>query len=309
MRNAFAQEITELAKTDPQLVLLVGDIGNKLFDDFKLNRPERFFNCGVAEGNMIGVAAGLALSGFHPVVYTINSFLTTRCYEQIKIDVCFHNLPVTLVGVGGGLAYASLGVTHQSCEDVAILSVIPNMTVICPGDPVEVRLALRAAVKQTGPVFIRLGKKGEPVIHKSIPEFLIGRPIVVSPGEKICLLSTGATLELAMETAQLFKDRGQVIQVVSVHTVKPLDLDFLQSIFKSFQVVATIEEHSIHGGLGGSVAEWLADHPQQGCRLIRFGAQDWFVKEAGEQEHVRDRYGLTAPKIADVLSANIKGNL
>ena len=142
MRNAFAAEITQLADQDPRLMLLSGDIGNRLFDDFKARYPERFLNCGVAEANMVGVAAGLALGGLRPVTYTIASFMTARCFEQIRVDVCYHRLPVIIAGVGAGLAYASNGGTHQACEDLAILRTLPEMTLLCPGDPVEVRLAL-----------------------------------------------------------------------------------------------------------------------------------------------------------------------
>src|SRR5690349_225696 len=156
MRNAFAAEVTALGAEDKRIVLLSGDIGNRLFDNYKSKCGERFFNVGVAEANMISMAAGMAMTGLRPVVYTINSFVTARCYEQIRVDLCYHNVPVVVVGVGAGLGYASLGATHHSCEDIATLRVLPNMTVVCPGDAVEVKLALRAAVRERGPVFIRL---------------------------------------------------------------------------------------------------------------------------------------------------------
>jgi transketolase len=166
MRNAFAAEITELAIHDPRIVLLSGDIGNRLFDRLKEQCPGRFFNCGVAEANMIGVAAGMGLCGLRPVAYTIAPFLTARCLEQIRLDRCYQRVPVVLVATGAGLSYASLNATHHSCEDIAWLRVLPNMTVLCPGDPVEVRLALRAAMQHDGPVYVRIGKKGEPVVHE-----------------------------------------------------------------------------------------------------------------------------------------------
>lgn len=146
MRNAFAAEVTEIANANENVVLLSGDIGNKLFDRYKEVAPDRFFNCGIAEANMIGTAAGMAMCGLKPIVYTIVPFITTRCLEQIKIDLCYHNAPVVVVGVGGGLSYAGLGATHHSFEDIAILRVLPRMKVVCPGDPVEVRLAVRAAL-------------------------------------------------------------------------------------------------------------------------------------------------------------------
>ncbi len=308
MRNAFAAEITELAADDNRIVLLSGDIGNRLFDRYKERFPDRFYNCGVAEANMISVAAGMALSGLHPVAYTIAPFITTRCLEQIRVDVCYHNLPVVIVGVGAGLSYASLGATHHSCEDIALLRVLPNMSVVCPGDAIEVRLALRAALQQPGPVYVRLGKKGEPPVHTEAPDFAIGRGIVVRPGSDVCLLSTGNMLPVALHAAEELQLRGLSAKVVSFHTVKPLDEEMLGTVFARFSVVVTIEEHSVLGGLGGSVAEWLADRPPQRARLCRLGTPDSFPHEATEQSYAREMFGLTAEKIAERVSVIYKSS-
>src|SRR5436190_12698442 len=162
MRNAFAAEILDRATEDPRVVLLSGDIGNRLFDKYKAKHPGRFFNCGVAEANMISLGAGMAASGLRPVAYTIAPFMTSRAFEQIRVDVCYHHVPVIVAGVGAGLCYASLGATHHSCEDIALMRSLPGMTVLCPADPLEVRLALKAALKLDGPCYLRLGKKGEP---------------------------------------------------------------------------------------------------------------------------------------------------
>jgi transketolase len=298
MRNAFADEITSLASQDARIVLLSGDIGNKLFDTYKRAFPNRFLNCGVAEANMISMASGMALCGLRPVAYTINSFITVRCLEQIRVDVCYHRVPVVLVGVGGGLAYASLGGTHHSCEDIAFLRMLPHMTVVCPGDPVEVRLAVRAALERDGPVFIRLGKKGEPVVHGQSPPYSIGKAIVVRAGDDVALLSTGNVLPVALQAAEELDRRGVSAQVVSFHTVKPLDQELLADVFSRCAVVVTIEEHSVLGGLGGSVAEWLADQHPLRARLCRIGTADAFLHEAGEQDHARACFGLTAKNIA-----------
>lgn len=299
MRNAFAEEITILACEDERIVLLSGDIGNRLFNEFKARCPRRFFNCGVAEANMMSVAAGMALCGLRPVTYTIVPFLTTRCLEQIRVDVCYQRVPVTIVGVGGGLSYAELGATHHSCEDIAFLRVLPNMTVVCPGDAVEVRLALRACMQHDGPVYVRLGKKGEPVVHRTLPNFTIGKGIVVRTGTDVCLLSTGNVLPIVMAAAVQLEAREVSAQVVSMHTVKPLDVALLAEAFSTFKVVVTIEEHGLLGGFGGSVAEWLADcFPQSAC-LCRLGTADTFLHESGEQDHARRHFGLTAEHIAD----------
>lgn len=288
-----------MAAEDERVVLLSADIGNRLFDDLKARFPKRFLNCGVAEANTMSMAAGMALCGLRPFTYTINSFITTRCLEQIRVDVCYHNVPVTIVGVGAGLGYASLGGTHHSCEDIAMMRVLPHMTVICPGDPVEVRQAVRAALRHDGPVYIRLGKKGEAVVHQRPPDFVIGKGIVVRRGNDVCLLSTGSILPVVVEAAEALARKGLETQVVSLHTVKPLDRDLLADVFSRCRVVLTVEEHSVLGGLGGSVAEWLADQPPQKARLDRIGTADTFLHQAGDQDYAREHFGLTSQHIVD----------
>ena len=300
MRNAFADELTKISAEDPRVVMLSGDIGNKLFDKFKAAYPGRFFNCGVAEANMTGVAAGMAMSGMRPITYTITPFVTTRCLEQIRTDVCYHEAPVLIVAVGAGLSYAGLGPTHHACEDISFLRSIPNMIVICPGDAWEVRAAMRAALNQNHPVYIRMGKKGEPTVHEAVPpEFAIGRAITVREGEEVCLLATGNILPEAVEAARLLNGGGVSARVVSFHTVKPLDEDCLNEVFANFRLVATVEEHSLIGGFGAAVAEWLADNSVNPAALLRFGTRDAFFKWSGEQKFAREQLGLTGHHIAE----------
>lgn len=305
MRNVFAAELKELATMDERIVLLSGDIGNRLFDNFKRECPKRFFNCGVAEANMTGMAAGMAMCGLRPITYTIATFNTYRCLEQIRIDICYHDLPVTIVGVGAGLSYAGLGATHQSLEDITMLRMLPNMTVICPGDAVEVRLALRAAVKHEGPVYIRLGKKNEPVAHKQEPLFEIGKGIILHEGSDVCILSTGNMLPIAGDVALNLQKRGISARVVSMHTVKPLDADLLEEVFTDFDIVVTIEEHSLIGGFGGSIAEWTVDHQLLKGRLCRIGIADKFLHDCGNQENARNITGLTSNQISEKILAII----
>ena len=302
MRNAFADELTRLGDEDSRIVMLSGDIGNRLFDKFKAKHPSRFFNCGVAEANMMGVAAGMAMNGLRPVAYTITPFVTTRCLEQIRTDVCYHEAPVTIVAVGAGLSYSGLGPTHHSCEDISFLRSIPNMVVICPGDAFEVRAALRAAMQQDHPVYIRMGKKGEPVVHAgSIENFQIGKAITVSDGTDVCLLSTGNMLPEAIEAARKLGEQGISAQVVSFHTVKPLDQAHLKDAFGRFKLVATIEEHSLIGGFGAAVSEWLADTRTGNQNFMRFGTPDAFFKQSGEQEYAREALGLTGHQIGEKI--------
>ena len=307
MRNAFADEVTKLGMIDPRIVLLTGDIGNKLFDQFKDGSKERFFNCGIAEANMMGVAAGMALSGLRPIVYTITPFTTTRCYEQIRVDACYHNVPVIIVGTGSGLSYTELGPTHHSLEDLAIMRVLPNMTVLAPADEVELRQCLRAALKLKGPVYMRIGKKGEKTTAKNDDKFEIGRSITVRAGSDICLISTGTLLPTVMEAASKLALQGITVRVESFHTIKPLDEEKLSDVFSRYSVVAVIEEHSRIGGLGGNVAEWLSRQDRMKGRLFLFGTDDEFMHEVGTQEYARVKYGLTAENIAHkVLDAHSK---
>ncbi len=302
MRNAFADELTKLGNEDSRVVMLSGDIGNRLFDKFKDRHPGRFFNCGVAEANMMGVAAGMAMNGLRPVAYTITPFVTTRCLEQIRTDVCYHEAPVTIVSVGGGLAYSGLGPTHHACEDISFLRALPNMVVICPGDAHEVRAALRATMQQDSPVYIRMGKKGEPVVHAGpLSDFAIGKAITISKGSDVCLLSTGNMLPEAVEASHRLKEHGISAEVVSFHTVKPLDQDCLRNAFAKFRLVATLEEHSLIGGFGAAVSEWLTDTETQPRKFLRFGTPDAFFKKSGEQEYAREVLGLAAHQIADKI--------
>lgn len=247
---------------------------------------------------MIGVGAGMALCGLRPVAYTITPFVTARCYEQIKIDVCYHNLPVIIVGVGAGLSYAELLSTHHSCDDIALLRILPNMTVICPSDSHEVRAALRAAVRHDGPVYIRLGKKNEPLIHEQEPDFRIGKGIVIREGKDVCLLSTGNLMPITLESSRILDEAGISAKVVSFHTVKPIDEELLADAFNNCDVVVTIEEHGLLGGLGSSIAEWLVNRPAERADLLQIGIDDIFFYEAGKQDDARKVVNITPESIA-----------
>ena len=298
MRNAFAEEAVTLASEDEQYFLLSGDIGNRLFNTYKERFSERFMNCGVAEANMTGVAAGMAMAGLRPMTYTIATFNTARCLEQIRVDVCFHNLPVTIVGVGAGLSYAGLGYTHHATEDIAMMRIFPNMTVLCPGDVAELRVAMHAAHRHDGPVYIRLGKKGEPNVHKGTPNFQIGKAITLSEGDEVCLLGVGTSLPEVETAARLLTDKGVSVRLVSFHTIKPLDDALLAEIFETFKVVSLIEEHSCLGGAGSAVAEWLVKQSNYKAKFISISLPDEIFHQAGSQEYARQKLGLLAQNIA-----------
>lgn len=304
MRNAFADELLSQSNLNEDIVLVSADIGNRLFNPFKELYPNRFYNAGVAEANSIGVAAGLSMGGLKPIVYTIATFVTARCFEQIKVDVCYNDNPVIIVGVGGGFSYAGNGATHHSFEDIAILRTLPNMKIVCPADANEVRGALKAALNQNSPVYIRLGKKNEPLIHPSVPEFKIGQVIEIKKGEEIAILSTGNIMPEALRTAERLEDDGISTEVVSFHTVKPLDKVYLNHAFEKFKLVVSVEEHGLAGGFGSAVAEWKSSQELKKplrAKLLSLGAEDIFMRIGGDQSFARNYFGIDAESICNKI--------
>jgi len=306
MRNAFARAVTRLAADRPELVLLAGDIGNRLFDEYKEKYPERFYNCGVAEAGMTGVAGGLASTGLHPITYTITPFNTVRCLEQIRLDICYPNFPAIVVGTGAGLSYSGLGATHHSMEDIGLMRMLPNMHVVCPGDPLEVELALEAAIALKRPVYLRLGKKGEPQVHSSQPAFEIGKGIQLREGETLAILGVGNMLPVAVEVADRMTDSGITPTLISLHTVKPLDDELLEKIFSDYQRIAVIEEHGLAGGAGSAILEWANARQLDSSKVSRFGAEDAFLTGYGDQKNARRQLGLEGALIADRLKEQIQ---
>jgi len=307
MRNAFVRSLATAARADPRLVLLTGDLGYKIFDSFAAEFPGRFINVGVAEANLIGVSAGLALGGLRPFAYSIAPFATLRCLEQIRNDVCYHNLPVTIVGVGGGYSYGHNGPTHHALEDIAVMRVLPGITVVCPGDPLETELAVAAAAAYGKPVYLRLGRAGDPLVHSSPPHFRIGQAITLSDGRDCTLISTGGILPVAVAAAEQLKRAGISCRVVSMHTVKPLDDACLRKCSDETAALFTVEEHSGIGGFGSAIAEWSVanDHP---APRFSFAAEDCFASVSGSQDYLRARNRLTADHIAAAIAAKLQEN-
>ena len=250
---------------------------------------------------MIGIAAGLALGGLKPVVYTIASFAIYRAFEQIRVDLCYPNLPVVIVGVGAGLGYASNGPTHHSCEDIAVLRALPNMTVLTPADAWELRSLLEAALQLAGPSYMRIGKKGEPLVHETRPAIQIGQALELRSGSDIAILCSGTLMPQTLDVASDLESTGIKTSVFSMHTVKPLDEKLLERLFRDVKLVVTIEEHSRIGGLGSAVAEWKADHFQANARLLRLGTPDQILHHSGEQEHALEMCGLTVGKMTSTI--------
>lgn len=305
MRNAFADEITRLAKQDERIVLLSGDIGNNLFNDFKQQHGKRFLNCGVAEQNMVGVAAGMGLSGLRPVIYTITPFLTTRCFEQIRVDVAYHQAPVIFVGTGSGLSYASLGPTHHSLEDMAILRCLPGFRVLAPCDSYELKLILREVFLDDKPTYIRIGKKGEPDVFPQEVNFKLEKVARLKAGHGILFLAAGTILPEVLKAAEHLKIDGLSPTVASVHCVKPLDTDTLMQLVKSHCLIVTVEEHRKEGGLGTAVTEWVMQS-RLPISVVTLGTPDEFLHEVGSQQYARRKYGLTGDIIAEQVKKRLE---
>jgi transketolase len=306
MRTAFFRALSTLAERDGRVQLIVGDLGFGVVEHFARCFPDRFLNAGVAEQNMTAIAAGMALSGKIVFTYSIANFPILRCLEQVRNDVCYHKANVKIVAVGGGLSYGSLGMTHHATEDLAILRVLPEMVVVAPGDPLEVEAATHAIAERNGPCYLRLGRAGEPDIHRDQFVFQLGQAIEVRSGGDLTLISTGAMLETAMEAAKMLSVRGLHARVLSMHTVKPLDSGAVLSAARDTHAVFTLEEHSITGGLGGAVAEVLAECGEPPVLFRRFGLPTSFSAAIGDQEYLRKAHGLSADSIAEGIESAIE---
>lgn len=295
MRTAFIETLVDLASRDDRIWLLCGDLGFSVLERFACRFPDRFLNAGVAEQNMTGVAAGLAHSGKIVFTYSIANFPTLRCYEQIRNDVCYHNLNVKIVAVGAGYSYGPQGYTHHGVEDLAVTRVLPNLTVFSPADPVEAELCTRAAVEHAGPVYIRIGKAGEPVIHRHRPDWYPGRLIPLREGPDGALFATGAALRLALEAADALASTGAAVAVWSVPSLAPLDAAAIAGESRRTGKVLTIEEHGL-GGLASAVAEIVAEHaPGTRFRPVRLPREP--ITIAGSQRYLADGQGLSVEAI------------
>lgn len=298
MRRAFTKTLREIAAKNRNVYLLTGDLGFGVFEDFIKEFPDRYVNMGVAEADMIGAASGLALSGKIVYVYSIVPFATMRCFEQIRNDVCMQNVNVRIIGVGGGLVYGQLGPTHHSIQDLAIMRSLPGMTVVAPGDPIEVIKVTEASLTHQGPMYIRLAKRGEPIIHTDNLDFKLGRAIPVRDGKDVTLFVTGNLLSTAVRVSELLAEQAISARVVSMPTLKPLDVEAIRVAGEETRVIFTIEEHSIIGGLGSAVAEVLAEQKWR-APLKRFGIKDVDTKIVGDHEYLQKFHRLTAPQLAE----------
>lgn len=293
MRNTFIKTLIEEAHHNPDIFIITPDLGYSVLEPFGEKFPGRLINIGIAEQNAVGVAAGLALSGKIVYVYSIVPFVTMRCFEQARVNVAYMKTNVRLIGVGAGLSYGPAGATHHSIEDIALMRALPNMTVCCPGDPLEVKAIVRQSVSHNGPMYIRLGKSGEPLIHSDETEITIGKAIEHKVGEDLSIITTSNMLEPGVELVDRLAELGIKATLVSFHTIKPLDSEAVIRLIERKKPIVTLEEHNIIGGLGSAVAEIIAESGA-GVPFRRLGIRDEYSHWVGSHAYIRNKLFLNS---------------
>lgn len=303
MRDTFVRTLIALAKENPNIELITGDLGFGVLKPFWERLPDQFINAGIAEQNMTSAAAGMALEGKTVFTYSIGNFPTLRCLEQIRNDCAYHGANVKIVCVGGGFVYGSLGMSHHATEDIAVMRALPGVAVLCPGDLVEAEEATKAIAKYPGTCYLRLGRGGEKRIHDHIDNFEIGKAIKIHDGEKIAIFSTGAIFEEVADAEAILAEHDIYPAVYTFPTVKPIDRAAIARCAADFDMIVTVEEHNIVGGFGSAVAEVLAELPER-ARLLRIGIHDTYSSIVGSQKYLRSQFGLDSEGIAtQVLEA------
>lgn len=306
MRQQALDMVFTLARRDPRVVFIGSDLGAGVLDEMRRAFPDRFFMEGVSEAHIIGMAAGLAMDGYIPYVNTIATFMSRRCYEQVAIDLCLHNLPVRLIANGGGGVYAPLGPTHLATEDLAIMRALPNMTVVAPADETEMIRMMDVSLDPPGPLYIRVGKGNEPVVTGDVSGFFFGQAVRLREGNDVLLLSTGAQTGRVAAAAELLRQDGLTAGVLHLPTVKPLDSEAILAAAAAVAQVVTVEEHTLIGGLGSAVAEVFAD-AGLARPLLRLALPDRFPTGYGSQEHLLEQAGLLPAQIADQVRRHRAG--
>jgi len=305
MRKAFIETLIKLAEKDKNIYLLTGDLGFSVLEPFSRRFPKRFINCGVAEQNMMGLAAGLALSGKKPYVYSIIPFVTMRCFEQIRNDVCYQNLDVKIVGVGSGLAYGPLGPTHHAIEDIGTLRTLPNMIILSPADPVETKELTLQSYQRKSPTYLRLHKSGEKILYRFPQKIEIGKPSILKEGKDGLIIATGILVNLCLEVVEELRKNDYNFRLISLHTLKPIEKKEILKAITGFKLIFTVEEHNVFGGLGSAMAEILAESNYEG-HFERIGIPDKYCSEVGGTDYLRGLFGLAKGEICKKILEKLK---
>jgi len=305
MKQVFVNTLLELATEDETIWLVTGDLGFGVLTPFWERFPGRFVNAGIAEQAMMGMATGLALEGKTVFVYSIANFSSLRCLEQIRNDCAFHNANVKIVSVGAGFTYGSMGMSHHGTEDAAVLRAIPGVTLVTPCDPLEAAAATRAVAAIPGTCYLRLGRGGEPALHQSPPDLQPGKALRLCEGERIAIFAAGAVATEALKARTLLAEKGLTPAVYSVPFLKPMDAGFIRRIAREYALLVTVEEHTTLGGLGGAVAEILAEIHGPRAQLLRIGTGENH-SIVGSQVYLREQHGLYAKHIGQRIWEALK---
>lgn len=305
MRQTCLNTVYDLAKKNKKIIFIGSDLGPGVLDQFKKEIAERFFMEGVSEQGIIGFAAGLAFNGYIPYVNTIATFITRRCFEQIAIDLCLHNLPVRLIGNGGGLVYAPLGPTHLALEDISIIRSLPNIAILTPCDSFEMEKLIKQTANRKGPIYIRLGRGGEKVISEK-KDIKFGRAVIHQKPGKILIISCGTMTQLALDVSEKLKKINVKCGVLHINTIKPFDNVTLFKLLNKVKLIVTIEEHFISGGLASVVLETLNSFVTKKIEILRIGIEDKFPKNYGTQNTLQKKLGLDKDKIFNKIKNKLK---
>lgn len=301
MREACLEEVYRLAKTDPRIVFIGSDLGEGTLRKFKEEMPDRFYMEGISEQHVVGMAAGMAVEGMIVYVNTISTFITRRCFEQIAVDVCLHDLNVRLIGNGGGMVYAPLGPTHLAIEDISILRALPNMTVTAVADADEMRRMMPQTVDHKGPIYIRLAKGYDPIVTNDGVPFRLGKALEMRQGGDVLLVTTGITLGAAQQAAKRLSETGVEAAILHMPTIKPLDTEALLAHAAKVRAIVVAEENTIVGGLGSAVAEVIAEAGLGPKGFKRLGIPDVFPDHYGSQANLMDLYRINADEIVSTV--------
>lgn len=303
MRTIFFQQLMSLAHADPNLYLVVGDVGFSVIETFQQAFGHRYINAGVAEQNMIGLAAGLAMAGKNVYVYSIVPFVIMRCFEQIRDDLCYQQLPVKLVGVGGGFSYAPMGVTHHALEDVGLMRMLPEMSVVAPGNKYETAQLVPQFNALKGPGYLRLSNGNELVSYPENTTVVLGKACEIIQSARWCIVASGNALDLGWQVCKELEKMGIDMGLVSMPTIKPLDEEFF--LDRGFEGIFTIEEHFVNGGMGEAIARMVCEKIDRKVLFHAFGVNDFYFHEAGSRDFLKEKAGLSVGSVVEVILKKI----
>ena len=307
MRKTALNSVYELAKINPNVVFIGSDLGPGVLDEMKNKMPSRFYMEGVSEQHIIGMSAGLASEGFIPYVNTIATFLSRRCFEQIAMDLCLHNLPVKLIANGGGLVYAPLGPTHLAIEDFAILRALPNMSILAPCDALEMKALMKCSLNWHKPTYIRLGKGGDKIVSNNQENYEIGKSVIIKKPEDCMFVTTGVMTQIALDACNILEKQGIKCGLIHNHTVKPIDSDCLLNWIPKVAATISVEEHFRTGGMGSLILEILNDNlGTNSVNFSRIGIPDEFTKNYGSQKSLLDSMNITPMFLAENMKLKLK---